>query len=143
MIDASRGQKAAGGVAAERGGVGGEDDGDGVGDAVLRALFHAMQVEQTLDAPAAIGGGDVSRIEITGGIAGMIEVIDFADVKLAAGIQADAGGDGLAVFFHRGQDGGGAGGKLLAGPGFVEALLGENFQQEREMRVVGVGYPMD
>ena len=101
-----------------------------------------MQVEQSLDAPAAIGEGDVSRVEIAGGVAGMIEMIDFSDVELAAGVEADAGGGGCPVFFHGGEDGGGTGGKLLAGPILVQSLFLKDAQEEREVVVIGILDPL-
>src|SRR5207245_7879841 len=85
MIDAGGGEEAAGGMAAKRSDVRGEDDGDGIRDAVLPAFLHAIKVQQSLDAPAAIGGGDVGGVEIAGVVAGMIEMIDFANVEFAAG----------------------------------------------------------
>ena len=108
----------------------------------MRAFLHAMEVQETLDAPAAVGRGNVRCVEITSGGAGVIEVINLADVKFAARIEADAGGDGLAAFFDGGEDGGGAGGELFAGPGFVEALLLENLQQQGEVGVAWGGDPM-
>ena len=143
MIDASGGSEAAGGVTAKRGGVGGENDGNRVGNTVGRAFFHTMEIEQALDAAAAVCRSDISRVQIAGGGAGMIEMVDFADVKFAAGVEADAGGDGLAVFLHGGEDGRGAGGKLLAGPIFIEALFLEDSEQLREMDVVWSRQPVE
>jgi len=142
VIDAAGGTKAAGGVAAQRSIVGGQDDGDRVRNAVPSALFHAVKIEQPLDAPTAIGRRDVSGVEIAGGGAGMIEVIDFADIKLAARVEADTGGDGLAIFFDDGQDGRGAGGELFARPNSVEALLLQDLAEEGKVRIGWVGDPM-
>ena len=142
MIDAPGRDESAGGMAAKRGRVGGKNDGDRMGDAVLRSSLHAMQVEQSLDAPAAIGRGNVGRIEIAGGVAGVIEIVDFANVEFAAGVHAHAGGDGLAVLCDGGENGGRAGGELLAAPGFVETLVGEDREESGEVAVVGLRDPV-
>src|SRR4051812_27327601 len=102
-----------------------------------------MQVQQPLDAPATKWGRDVSRVEIAGGGAGVKEMIYFAHIEFPARVEADAGGDRLAVLLNGGEDGRRAGGKLVAGPFFVEALLGEDFQQEGEVGIVWVDDPVD
>lgn len=69
-------------------------------------------------------------------------MIDFADVKLAAGVEADAGRDGLAIFLDGSEDGGGAGGELIAGPFLVESLICQKLEEEGEMSIAGAVDPV-
>ena len=143
MIDAGGGVEAAGGVAAEGGGVGGDDDGDGVGEILLGGLVDAVEVEEALDAAAAKWGGDVGGVEVGGGWAGVIEGVDFADVELAAGEHADAGGSFFAILLDHCKCCGGAGLELFEAPGLVEALLGLDLDEVGEEGVGRGGDEME
>lgn len=143
MVDAGGGLEAAGGVAAERGGVGGVGDGEGVGEAVLCAFLDAMKVEEALDSPATEGGGDVGGVEVAGTRAGVIETVDFGDIEFVTGVETDAGGCLAAVFFDNGEDGGGAGLELFDAPGLVEALFGLDGEEEGEEGIGGRGEPVE
>ncbi len=143
VVDTGGGLEAAGGVAAERGGVGGVGDGEGVGKAVLGAFLDAVEVEEALDSPAAEGWGDISGVEVAGGGAGVIEVIDFGDIEFVTGVEADAGGRLPAVYLDNGEDGGSAGLELVDAPGLVEALFGLDGEEEGEEGIGGGGEPVE
>lgn len=107
-------------------------------DTILRAFFYTGEIEQPLDSPAAKARGDVGGIEVAGGWAGVIEVVDFAHPEFAAGVHADAGG--LAI--DCGEDAGASVVELLDAPGLVEALFGLDLDHGRKVRVGGGGDPM-